>query len=89
MARKTVKVKDIKDQVNNFILHSKDDMNKERLSMGTLLESILMDTDNYRGFGYLNDEHIKESADGTTVGVHWISGKGDFKNTDRSRVFYY
>lgn len=65
MARKTYSVSDLRDKVNNMLAHShanSADLNGSlavaevgsRLALCTLLESVLHDTDNYRGFRYLD-----------------------------------
>lgn len=66
MARKTYAVSDLRDKVNNMIAHShtNDDPDAapfgsvigraNRTALFVLLESVLHDTDNYRGFRYLD-----------------------------------
>ncbi len=91
--RKTIQIKNIRKRINDFLHDTKDFMKPERESMAMFLESILMDTDNYRGFGYLNKTHMENSTEGTTVGIE----NGDplenpikrFKGTDSSRVQYF
>ena len=90
-AKKTIKVEDVKLRVNRFLKHTKDDMKKERISMGLFLESILHDTGNYIGFRYLNPEDMEDSAEGITYGIDYTAGtctEDWFKNSDHSRVFY-
>jgi hypothetical protein len=66
MARKTYAVSDLRDKVNRMIAHShkNDDPDTapfgsvigraNRTALFVLLESVLHDTDNYRGFQYLD-----------------------------------
>jgi hypothetical protein len=53
MKRKTIEVEKVKKWSNNFLMNSPDEMTGERFGITTLIESVLMDTDNYKGFGYL------------------------------------
>lgn len=93
--RKTIQIKNIKKRVNDFLHDSKDFMKPERQVMATFLESVLMDTQNYRGFGYLNKNHMEDSAEGTTVGINsdkdrrLLKQEKRFKSTDSSRVQYF
>ena len=54
-ARKTVNVQAVKDQVNHMLENSIDGFRAERIGMFSVLEDILFQTDNYRGFTYLGD----------------------------------
>lgn len=68
-ARKTIPVERIKEQVNHFLAHSKDEDKDARLATANLLYSILMETGNYHGFTYLPSEIAGEWepwAEGTT-----------------------
>lgn len=89
--RKTIHVEDVKKRINNFLRDTKDFMKPERESMAIMLESILMDTGNYKGFGYLTKNSMANSKEGTTFGIHQeITKRGDwFKGTDNSRVYYF
>lgn len=92
-ARKTIPIMDIKKRVNNFLRDTKDFMKPERESMAMMLESILTDTGNYKGFGYITKESMKaNSKEGTTFGIgEWDDKKFrfDFAVTDSSRIYYY
>ena len=68
--RKTFKVQDLKAQVNSFLLHTADGMDEQRRGQICLLEGVLMDTDNYNGFSYLTASKMKDSRDGSTVGIN-------------------
>jgi len=52
--RKTIPVVRVKEIANHVLANSTEDFSPEqRLAVAGLLETILMETDNYRGFGYL------------------------------------
>lgn len=54
MARKTIEVDVIRDLVNRYNERSKDEQWAERSAVNTLLEIVLHDTGNYRGYEYLD-----------------------------------
>jgi hypothetical protein len=57
MARKTIPVADLVNKVNGMIAysaeHHPDTAVQNRYALCTLIESVLHDTDNYRGFRFL------------------------------------
>ena len=88
--RKTIKVEEVKTLINHMLLHSRDDNRSGREALQVLIETILMDTGNYHGFGYLTPNDMATSENGTTYGIDY--GKTDghwFDDTDYTRVFYY
>lgn len=56
MARKTIAVSELVTRVNHMIAATADPRREERQALAVLLESVLMDTGNYRGFNYLESE---------------------------------
>jgi hypothetical protein len=89
MKRKSIKIEELVERINGTLLHSRDDRREGRAALGFLLEQILMDTGNYRGFLYLDEGDMAASREGTTVGI----GKGGtpeerFRDTDHTRVHY-
>lgn len=94
--RKTVEVERLKQYVNDVCLNSSDDMKEGREALGTMLENILMETGNYKGFGYLNKTHMEKSRNGVSVGIHeeYVYDTTDegykkrFADTDHTRVRY-
>jgi hypothetical protein len=58
MARKTVEVEKIKNRVNRLIENTLDDpaADDTRMTLAILIEGILLDTGNYKGFRYLDIE---------------------------------
>jgi len=91
MAKKTIKIEDLKKYVNDYNLHSADDLKQGREEVSRLLNQMLMDADNYHGFNYLDAREMKESKNGTTIGIREqkTDGSWNFDDTDRTRVRYY
>lgn len=95
--RKTIRVNRIKELVNKYLVNSADHNRGLRLGNAIMLEQVLMETRNYKGFGYLNKRHMKNSeCGGTTVGINNSVIPAEkqtheelFNNTDDSRRFYY
>lgn len=88
--RKTIEVEKVRRLVNAMLLHSRDDNRSGRAMLQTMIETILMDTGNYKGFLYLTPEDMATSKNGTTYGIDY--GKPDghwFADTDHTRVYYY
>lgn len=52
MARKTIAVASIVAKTNGYLANSDDDRQAERLGMIVVLEYILFETDNYKGFSF-------------------------------------
>ena len=90
-AKKTFKVEDLKSKINNMILNTKDSMKEERSAIAIVLESVLMDTDNYNGLNYLTKEQMLKSQDGMSWGIgdfNEATSSHDWSNTDHTRVCY-
>ena len=88
--KKTVKVEDLKNQVNDMLLNSEDDYKQGRESLCTFIERVLMDAGNYHGFGYLSKLDMQKSSYGTSVGIVYDDNNNPiFENTDHTRVHYY
>lgn len=96
-SRKTFEVKALKTRVNAFLKNSKDNQTEMRQGMSIMLEGILMDTDNYNGFGYLDSDNMADSLNGTTVGINTnmrnphssMTYDEKFAGCDESRRYYY
>jgi len=71
MARKTISVEKVKKWGNNFLLNSPDKQTEMRHGIAFLLETVLHETGNYRGFTYLDEDDMKKSISGKTWGVEW------------------
>jgi hypothetical protein len=54
MMRKTIPVERVKEIVNNLLANSTEDVTPaERVTVAHVLEIVLMETGNYKGFGYV------------------------------------
>ena len=90
--RKTVEVSALKDQINFMLANSRCPV-EGRKSMMVILENVLMETGNYRGFSYLSKNEVPE---GYQYGINLEAyGECDtptssmlFDNTDSTRVCY-
>lgn len=54
--RKTYKIETLIEKVNGMLMGSAPDEGEARQGMATVLESVLHETGNYRGFSYLPTE---------------------------------
>lgn len=89
MTRKTIKVADLRNQINEALASTHDDCQPTREALQTLLERILMDTGNYKGFAYLTPDHLKGDATGGKPGIYPASERDRaFEGTDHTRVYY-
>jgi hypothetical protein len=89
--RKTVKVEDVKQTINDNLRNTSDELIEWRKGQISLIESILMDTGAYYGFSYLSANDMASSNAGTTVGVREFNEttkKWNFENTDDSRIYF-
>ncbi len=93
--RKTIKIEVLLNRFNEFILHSKDDLSQSRETLSIQLERVLIEAGNYRGFRYLDKQDMKQSYEGTSVGIN-IDDTGKplddyserYQDTDITRVQY-
>jgi len=89
MGRKTIEVERLVEMVNNVLQHSAADQVGIRHGMINMLESVLFETKNYKGFRYLNQNEV----DAPYPGI-WLNEDGShnypacFEHTDRTRVRY-
>ena len=95
--RKTMNVEDLKDFANNQLACSiRYERQKEglesidaefRKGVMAMIEAVLMDTDNYKGYRYLA---IDEVPTGCTPGIRRDRGvEEQFEGTDNTRVRYF
>ena len=82
--RKTIEIEYIREQANKFFLHSKNDAKSARINLQFFVADILMNTDNYKGFGYLSKSDV---TPGTTFGIDRDTLPATFP--DESRIFFY
>ena len=85
--RKTIDVAVVRDKANHYLAHTEDecrvlgwnnaDMRSRRMGVASLLETVLLDTGNYHGFGYVRRGGEPEATENIQSG-----------NYDDSRRFY-
>lgn len=89
MARKTFEVETLKNQINHMLATSENGPNF-RSGLALLLENVLHETGNYKGFRYL----LEGQCPGLP-GVNYLDGvphpdyKKRFENTDDTRVEFH
>jgi hypothetical protein len=71
MSRKTISVEKLKIKANN-LLSNPDIIMEEKLGIITMIECVLLETDNYRGFMYINLDDGSAPKLGTDG---WVSRK--------------
>jgi len=93
--KKTIKVEEIKESINDILLNTGNDKTETRQAVMSMLEDILHQTGNYKGFCYLNAFDMEKSREGYSVGINY-GNNGEpadmdtrFKNTDRTRVRFF
>ena len=82
-ARKTIEVEVIKERVNRFLAHSRNEDSQVRKGPHGLATMLLMDVGAYKGFHYLRQEDV---APGLTFGVEWVDNKPVFH--DETRTYF-
>jgi hypothetical protein len=60
---KTLKIELLKQWGNAFLSNTPSDQARERRAVASLLETALMATGNYKGFGYLDKPYIQGITD--------------------------
>ena len=90
MSRKTIRVETVIDLANHYLATSDDQCSERRKGVMMMLEKILHETENYRGF-----RHITNLETDHTPGVRYDENTGNpldyperFTDTDRTRVQY-
>jgi len=85
MGRKTVDVEPLKEAINAILrdsIYSKE----TRQGWCDALEVVLFQSNNYKGFAYLDAASVPK---GQLPGIVWVSDtKCNFDNTDNTRRFY-
>jgi len=94
--RKTVKVEELVEMANNYLLNSEDKLAGERLGIASFIEGVLFRSNRYAGFGYLSETQMKKSFSGKTPGIVWVmadpnrpSVEDEPMYPDQSRRVYY
>lgn len=90
MSRKTIRVETVIDWANNYLATTDDQHSERRRGVIAMLEEILCETGNYRGYRYITNLEYHY-----TPGVRYDENTGAildyperFENTDRTRVQY-
>lgn len=82
-ARKTIEIEVIKERVNRFLAHSRNEDSQVRKGHHGLATMLMMEAGAYKGFHYLRKEDV---APGMTFGVEWVDGKPVFH--DETRTYF-
>lgn len=89
MGRKTLKVDDLKQYVNDFLFHSANEVKEAREAMCVMLEEMLRKTENYNGFQYISRVEMQKSNRGSSFGIESETDGNKFVGTDRTRRRYF
>ena len=87
--RKTINVAEVRYTVNHILATATTDDDKHRqyrMGMILLLEDMLMQTGNYKGYAYLTQDEIIPDC---RPGVRYEDGKANFIDTDDTRRYYH
>ena len=86
-SRKTFKVSDLKEEANRIFLESQDSYVQGRKAIFTFVETILMKTNNYRGFNYIGNDKIREVGNitVTTFGINTTLRDTVLRNTSENK----
>jgi hypothetical protein len=86
MSKKTISIELVKNWINDILLNSADELKDYRIGSSYLLEKILSESGNYKGFRYLDENDMKNSEMGKSIGIVFDeTGKiiQDFPDTTR------
>ena len=88
MTRKTQTIDEIVDRANKYLSNTDADMRDRRQGVIDFVTGMLMQTGNYRGFGYLQASEVANGAGG----INYVNGLPHpdtverVANTDSTRV---
>ena len=91
MTRKTQTIDEIVDRANEYLSNTDADMRDRRQGVIDFVTGMLMQTGNYRGFGYLLESEVANGVGG----INYVDGVPHhdiverFANTDPTRVRIY
>ena len=92
-AKKIIKINELLTIVNNMLATSPSDAKEERSGMIAVIETVLISTNNYKGFKYLMKTQLQfGSLPGINVddnGEICEDAQARFANTDYTRVQYF
>ena len=90
MARKTFNVDDFRQKANISLFTSPPDEASCRTAVIVMLESVLMETGNYKGYRYLGQDELPAgSLPGINKPLEELSIEERFANTDTTRRYYF
>lgn len=93
--KKTIKIKDMLDAVNGFLLNSPDDWKDRRIGAAVVLCNMLHAAGAYRGYNNLTARDMERSANGKSFGIlpydpdNRQADRYDSPNLDDSRRVYF
>jgi len=89
MKRDTIAVRDMLCFANTYLHNTHDDLVGQRKGVIDMIEAVLIKANNYGGFGYLNENYMKVSEHGKSVGIIYDeSGAGKHIRPDETRRCY-
>jgi hypothetical protein len=86
--RKTIAISTVINTMNFMLLNSEDCKKSERMALITATECILLESNQYAGYRYLNSHDMELSTHGTTLGVE-NHGNGKISFPDETRRHYF
>lgn len=93
--KKTIKITDLLNTVNDFLLNSRDDWKERRIGASIMLNNLLHDAGAYRGFNSLTERDMEKSTNGKSFGIlpydpeNPRADRYAAPNLDSSRVVYF
>lgn len=88
MGRKTIDVQEMKEFANDLLSRRGNTMSKEdvniRLGVTLMIERILMDSGNYKGYRYLCPDDLEE---GVSPGIIYTEDSHEIVDDTRRRYF--
>jgi hypothetical protein len=88
MGRKTIDVQEMKEYANDLLARRGNTMTKEdvniRLGVTLMIERILMDSGNYKGYRYLCSDDLEE---GVSPGIIYTEDSHEIVDDTRRRYF--
>lgn len=86
--RKTINLKEFINLGNHFLKHSPDDRRGERKGVATMIETALFLADDYKGFSYLDENSMKDSLNGKSIGIIFSEDDKHIYPDDTRRYYY-
>ena len=89
MARKTIGIENLRMMINDYLMNTTDGPHgrSERIAYISLIDRVLLDTGNYKGFRYLSEKDLRP---GWKPGIRFDENeKPHFDDTDKTRVYYF